>query len=348
MDFGVFLEQTRRGVDQGEAFRDMFAVVDAAESWGLDIVWLAEMLFNPARSVLSGPLLVASWIASRTKRVRTGTAVQLLPLSHPLRLAGDITTLDHLSQGRFAFGIGRSGSPRAYDALGVPYAESQERFFESLEIILEAWKGEPFSYEGKFYRFENAAVAPRPYRLPHPPLRMAATTPETFPRVAKMGLPIFVGLRGMSIPELAGHLRTYRAAWHEAGHPGDGDVCLRIPLYAAPTAEAAIEEPCETITYYFQRQANLTRAPMGRAGTGPVERRQSQAQRLASLTYDEILSTKVAFGTASGMIDRLSQLKEELSLSGIAAELNPGGLLPLERELRSLEILTQQVMPAFK
>jgi alkanesulfonate monooxygenase SsuD/methylene tetrahydromethanopterin reductase-like flavin-dependent oxidoreductase (luciferase family) len=348
MDFGIFLEQTRRGNNQDEAFREMFALADASEAWGLDIVWLAEMMINPARSVLSAPLLMASWIASRTKRVRTGTAVQLLPLNHPLRVAGEITTLDHLSQGRFDFGIGRSGSPRAYDAFGVPYEESQERFFEALEVIVTAWKGEPFSYEGKYYRFDNAAVAPRPYRTPHPPLRMAATTPETFPRVAKMGLPIFVGLRGMSIPELAGHLRTYRDAWREAGHPGDGDVCLRIPLYAAPTAEAARDEPRETITYYFQRQANLTRAPMGRAGTGPVERRASQAQRLASLTYDEMLETKVAFGTAPALIDRLTQLRDELSLTGIAAELNPGGLLPFEQEMRSLQIMTQQVMPAFK
>ena len=348
MDFGVFLEQTRRGVNQGDAFREMFEVAEAAEAWGLDIVWLAEMLFNPARSVLSGPLLVASWIVARTTRLRTGTAVQLLPLNHPLRLAGEVTTLDHLSQGRFDFGIGRSGSPRAYDALSVPYAESQERFFEALEIILEAWKGEPFSYEGKFYRFANASVAPRPYRTPHPLIRMAATTPETFPRVGRMGLPIFVGLRGMNIPELSGHLRTYRHAWREAGHPGEGDVCLRIPLYAAPTEKAALDEPHETITYYFRRQAELTRGPMGRAGTGPVERREAQAQRLASLTYDDILATKVAFGTASRLIDRLTGLKEELQLSGIAAELNPGGLLPFEREKRSLEILTQQVMPAFK
>jgi alkanesulfonate monooxygenase SsuD/methylene tetrahydromethanopterin reductase-like flavin-dependent oxidoreductase (luciferase family) len=348
MDFGVFLEQTRRGVNQGDAFREMFEVADAAEAWGLDIVWLAEMLFNPARSVLSGPLLVASWIVARTKRLRTGTAVQLLPLSHPLRLAGEVTTLDHLSQGRFDFGIGRSGSPRAYDALGVPYAESQERFFEALEIILEAWKGEPFSYEGKFYRFAQATVAPRPYRGPRPPIRMAATTPETFSRVGQMGLPIFVGLRGMSIPELAEHLRAYRTAWREAGHPGDGDVCLRIPLYAAPTGTAALEEPRETITYYFRRQAELTRAPMGRAGTGPVERREAQARRLADLTYDEMLATKVAFGTAAGLIDRLTGLRDELRLSGIAAELNPGGLLSFEQEKRSLEILTQQVMPAFK
>jgi alkanesulfonate monooxygenase SsuD/methylene tetrahydromethanopterin reductase-like flavin-dependent oxidoreductase (luciferase family) len=306
------------------------------------------MLVNPARSVLSGPLLVASWIAARTRRLRVGTAVQLLPLNHPLRVAGDVTTLDHLSQGRFDFGIGRSGGTRAYDALGVPYEESQERFFEALEIILQAWKGEPFSHEGKFYRFTKVAVAPRPVQRPHPPVRMAATTPESFPRVGRMGLPIFVGLRGMDIPELAGHLKVYRQAWHEGGHAGDGDVCLRIPVYGGPTEKAAAEEPHETITYYFQRQADLTRQPIGRAGTGPAERRQAQASRLASLSYDQILSTKVAFGTAAGLIDRFTQLREELGVNGIAAELNPGGLLPQEKEMRSLQIMTQQVMPAFK
>src|SRR5499427_8302515 len=219
IDFGIFAEQMRRGVSQAEAFHEISELVMASESWGLDIVWLAEMMVNPTRSVLSAPLIVASWTVSRTKRLRVGTAVQLLPLNHPLRVAGEITTLDQLSQGRFDFGIGRSGSPRSYDALGVPYEESQDRFFEALEIILTAWKGEPFSFAGEFYRFERATVTPRPYRAPHPRLRMAATTAETFPRVAKLGLPIFVGLRGMNIPDLAEHLRTYRRAWREAGHP---------------------------------------------------------------------------------------------------------------------------------
>ncbi|HSF04836.1 MAG TPA: LLM class flavin-dependent oxidoreductase [Methylomirabilota bacterium] len=348
MDFGVFVEQMRRGASQAEAFRDIVELTDASERWGLDIVWLAEMLVNPTRSVLSAPLIMSGWIAARTRRLRVGTAVQLLPLNHPLRVAGEITTLDHLSQGRFDFGIGRSGAPRAYDALGIPYEESQARFFEALEIILQAWKGEPFSYEGKFYRFSNVTVTPRPYRTPHPPIRMAATTPDTFPRVGRMGIPIFVGLRGMDIPELSGCLRTYRQAWREAGHPGDGDACLRIPLYAAPTEQAARDEPKETITYYFQRQAELTRAPIGRAGTGPVERRQQQAERLATLSYDDILTRKVAFGSGKGLIERLGQLRHELGVNGIAAELNPGGLLPMAQELRSLEILTQQVMPAFK
>ncbi len=348
MDFGVFVEQIRRGANQAEAFRDTLELADAAERWGLDIVWLAEMLVNPTRSVLSAPLIMSGFIVGRTTRLRVGTAVQLLPLNHPLRVAGEITTLDHLSQGRFDFGIGRSGAPRAYDALGIPYEESPARFFEALEIILQAWKGEAFSYEGKFHQFANVTVTPRPYRTPHPPIRMAATTPETFPRVGKMGIPIFVGLRGMDIPELSGCLRTYRQAWREAGHPGDGDACLRIPLYAAPTEQAARDEPQETITYYFQRQADLTRAPIGRAGTGPVERRQQQAERLATLSYDDILTRKVAFGSAKGLIERLGQLRHELGVNGIAAELNPGGLLPMAQELRSLQILTQQVMPAFK
>ncbi|PYO52269.1 MAG: hypothetical protein DMD83_26110, partial [Candidatus Rokuibacteriota bacterium] len=157
--------------------------------------------------------------------------------------------------------------------------------------------------------------------------RVAATTPETFPRIARMGLPIFVGLRGMDIPELAACLETYREAWRDAGHAGDGDACLRIPIYAAPTEQAAREEPHETITYYFRRQADLTLAPVGRAGTGPAERRQSQAERLANLSYDEILSTKVAFGTGPGLVDRLGELRDELRVNGVAAELNPGGLL---------------------
>src|SRR5207247_4494446 len=111
MDFGIFTEQIRRGSSQGDGFRELLELADAGEEGGLDVVWRAEMLVNPARSVLSAPLLVASWIAARTRRLRVGTAVQLLPLNHPLRVAGEVTTLDHLSQGRFDFGIAKRAGP---------------------------------------------------------------------------------------------------------------------------------------------------------------------------------------------------------------------------------------------
>ena len=349
MHFGIFMEfETRPGRSQWESFGDGFELVEAADAWGLDGVWLGEMHFNPARSVLSAPVVVASSIATRTKRLRVGMAVQVLPLNNPLRIAEEAATVDQISAGRFDFGIGRSGSPRAYDLYGIPYAESQERFYEALQIILDAWKGERFSYQGKYYHFENAIVSPRPYQLPHPPIRMAATTEETFPTVGAMGLPIFVGLRGMDIPELRGHLQTYRKAWQEAGHPGQGNAFLRMPVYAGETEQGAIDEPRDSLLYYFSRQAEITRSGVGRAGAGPAERRQERAQRLTSLTYEEMLHTKVAFGTAAGLIDRLSQLQEELGLDGVVAELNAGGQIAAERVKRSLHILTHQVMPAFK
>ena len=348
MHFGIFLEERRRGAGEAQAFRETLELADAAEAWGLDGVWLGEIHFTPARSVQSAPMALASFIAARTRRVRVGTAVQVLPLGNPLRIAEEVATVDHLSEGRFDFGIGRSGSPRAYDALGVPFAESQARFQEALEVILEAWKGEPFSYAGKFYRFENATVSPRPYQLPHPPLRMAANSAETFSFVGRAGLPLFVGLRDLDVPELRVHLEAYRTAWRDAGHAGRGDVCLRIPIYAGTTEKEAREEPYENITYFFRRHAELTRSGLGRADTGPAERRRARVEQLDQLSYEEILETRVAFGTAAALVDRLARLREELGLTGIVAELNPGGLLSMDHMRRTLRILTREVIPSLK
>ena len=83
--------------------------VDAAERLGLDVMWLAELHFEPRRSVLSAPLSIASAIAARTRRIKIGIAVQVLPLCHPLRLAEEAATVDQLSHGRLIFGVGRSG-----------------------------------------------------------------------------------------------------------------------------------------------------------------------------------------------------------------------------------------------
>jgi alkanesulfonate monooxygenase SsuD/methylene tetrahydromethanopterin reductase-like flavin-dependent oxidoreductase (luciferase family) len=348
MHFGLFVEQMRQGVSQTEAFRETWDLADQAEAWGIDCVWLGEIHFDPVRSVISASLQVASSIATRTKRLHIGTAVTVIPLNHPLRIAEEVATLDHISEGRVEFGIGRSGVVRSYDAYGIPYAESQGRFREGLEIIRLAWKGEPFSYDGQFYRVQNATVTPRPVQTPHPPIRMAANSDETFPIVAKMGLPIFIGLRAAEIPDLQTHLASYRRAWHEAGHPGNPSVYLRIPVYVSTTEKGAVEEPRESLTYFFERQSRLAASAVGRAGAGPADRRQAQAQRMANLTYEDILARKVAFGTAAGVIDRLTQLREQLGIDGIVTELNPGGLIPLELERRSLQLLTRDVIPAFK
>jgi alkanesulfonate monooxygenase SsuD/methylene tetrahydromethanopterin reductase-like flavin-dependent oxidoreductase (luciferase family) len=345
---GIFVEEMRQGVSQAGAFQDVFELADRAEALGIDCVWLGEIHFTPARSVISASLQVASAIAARTHRVRMGTAVQVLPLNHPLRIAEEVATVDHISGGRFEFGIGRSGVVRTYDAYGVSYAESQARFREALEIIRQAWAGEAFSYDGQFYQVRQATVTPRPYQVPHPPLRMAATSDETFPAAGRLGLPIFIGLRTTEIADLQAQLQPYRQAWREAGHPGDPSVYLRIPVYVGTTATGAVEEPRESLVSFFARQTELARSAVGRAGAGPSDRRQFQAERMASLSYDEMLARKVAFGTAAAVIDRVTALREQLGIDGIVAELNPGGRIPPELEARSLDLLAREVLPAFR
>src|SRR5712675_2195478 len=155
-EFGMFHEfQRTAGATDEEAFATSFEQVDTAERWGLDAMWLAEIHVAPERSVLSAPLTMASAIAARTKRMKIGTAVQVLPLCHPLQLAEEAATVDQISHGRLIFGVGRSGFPRVYQAYGVSYAESRERFVEVLEILKRAWTQDRFSFDGKYYHFHD-------------------------------------------------------------------------------------------------------------------------------------------------------------------------------------------------
>ena len=352
MKFGMFMEfQTRPGDSQASAFAEGFQLAEAAERWGLHAVWLSEFHFSPQRSVLASPITVASAIAARTKRIRIGMAVYVLPLTHPLRIAEEVATVDHISNGRFDLGVGRSGFTHIYEAYGIPYSISQARFDEIMSVLRKAWTGESFSHHGEHFQINNAGVFPQPIQKPHPPLRIAATRPETFARIGEQGLPIFVGLRGDGTGELARNLDSYRQAWAAAGHAGHGSVYLRVPIYAGETEQAAIEGGRETLVWYFARQAKLVAADAARraaSGTaGGAGGRAGTAARLAELSYEDILTTRVAVGSPDSLAERLRQLQQELGLDGIVGEMNAGGLLSEEQVLESLRLLTQEVMPRF-
>src|SRR5919198_137680 len=205
MHVGLVMEcDHREGRTQEEAFAEAMSVAEIAETKGLDGVWLAERHFAIHRgpldpmgagipSIASVPLVLAAAIAARTRRVRTGTGVAVLPLCHPIRTAEEAATVDQLSLGRLNFGVGRSGFPRAYAGYGIAYAESRDRFQESLEVILKCWTEHRFSYSGKYFTFNDMIVVPRPYQKPHPPIWVAATTQDTFPMIGGMGLSLVTG-----------------------------------------------------------------------------------------------------------------------------------------------------------
>jgi alkanesulfonate monooxygenase SsuD/methylene tetrahydromethanopterin reductase-like flavin-dependent oxidoreductase (luciferase family) len=299
-------------------------------------------------SIVSAPLTIASAIAARTQRLRVGIAVNVLPLCHPIRLAEEAATVDQISKGRFDFGVGRSGFPRAYEGYGIPYGESRERFQETLEIILKAWTEEPFSYTGKYYSFNNLSVLPKPYQKPYPPLRVAATTKETFPQVGRLGHSIFIGLRGFDVLEATQHLEAYRQAWREAGHMGNGDVFLRIPAYVAETAERARSEPEYSTLRSYRRLADSFGKSAGAVGTTASEERVERAERLSAVGYDDLLRGRLAYGTPEMVAARLRELQTILGLSGVIIEPNVGGYIQPELVFRSVRLFAQEVVPQLR
>ncbi len=348
MEFGMFHEfQRSPGQTEAAAFTQSLELVDAAERWGLDAMWLAELHVAPDRSVLAAPLTVAANIAARTTRMKIGIAVQVLPLCHPLRLAEEAATVDHLSHGRLIFGVGRSGFPRTYDAYGSPYAESRERFAEILEILRRAWTEDRFSFEGKFYHFHDICAVPKPFSQPLPEIRIAATSPDTYAAIGAAGYPIFCAVRLGTLSELVPNLRAYREAWAAAGHPGQGQVFLRVPVYLADTEQRAREEPRESIMHLYRTLGAQLEQTATSSGTRAIEQRAERGQRLQRIDYDEALREKIIVGTPRMVIDRLAALREELGIDGILAELNSGSRIPHAQVRRALELLCSDVMPAF-
>ena len=340
MDFGIFtMFSAREGSTQHQIFNEWFDLVQVAEETGIDTFWLGESHFRPNRAMLASPLIAASAVASRTKRMQIGLAVQVLPLANPLRVAEEAAIVDHISDGRLVFGVGRSSFIESYQGYNVDYGESRGRFMESLEIIQRAWCHEQFSYHGQFYDFDDVRLVPRPYQSPHPPIRVAVESRETFSLVGELGFPIFIRYQ-MEVPELQSLLGEYQEKRHQAGFSGPNDVILQIPVYVADTPEKAYQEPREST----MRQRRLAKETLSNAADPEAYER---LKRLADVGYDDVLK-RTAYGTPEAVVDRLKQFQAEFGLSGVSLDVNPGGQISYDQVVNSIHLLTEKVMPRFK
>ena len=347
MEFGLFVEfPSREGTTQAQIFKDSMELIQAAEDSGSEGVWLAEYHFDPGRSVLSAPVTVAGAVAARTKKVKIGLAVHVLPLRNPVQIAEEIATLDHLSDGRLDFGIGRAAFPRIYQGYGFDYAESRDRFDECLEIILRSWTEERFSFKGKFYQYDDLCVVPKPLQIPHPPIRIGATSEDTFELVGRMGYPIFINpSRVTTLLDLKPLVAEFHQAREKAGHTGQVDVGLRVPVYVAETKEKAYSEPKESTMFQMQRLINVITQSIGEAGISAGDDRAAQAERLKAMTYEDVLANTVVYGTPESVVERLQQLQEELGLTQVIYEVNFGCNVPLEHQIKAVQLINEQVAP---
>jgi probable F420-dependent oxidoreductase len=157
-----------------------------AEALGYDAVWSGDhvMMYSPIVECVT----LLSAMAAVTERIRLGTAVYLLPLRHPTVAAKMFGGLDYLSGGRLIFGVGVGGEfPKEFEACGVPVGERGRRTDEGLEIVRRLWSEPRVSFEGKYYRFTDVALLPRPVQQPHPPIWIGGRSDAALARVARFG-----------------------------------------------------------------------------------------------------------------------------------------------------------------
>src|SRR5438477_889684 len=147
MRFGFFDQlPCAPGYTERQRYHDLIAQIELGDTLGLDTVWLGELHFSRAFSILADPLMVLAAAAQRTRRIRLGTAVTLLPLHNPVKIAEEAAIADILSDGRLEFGVGRGTAPVHYAGYDIAQDESRDRFEEALDLLLRAWSHERFSF----------------------------------------------------------------------------------------------------------------------------------------------------------------------------------------------------------
>ena len=170
MKFTVFhLSQSPEWMTDAEVLREEVGLMTYADELGFDAVWMAEHHFHHY-CVCPDPLLLAAHAAANTRRIRIGTAANVLTLGHPLRIAEQAAMVDCLSGGRLDVGFAKGYGPREFAAYGVELPEAGERFREAVEIILGAWTQDEFTYQGKHFQVPYpVTLRPRPVQQPPPP-----------------------------------------------------------------------------------------------------------------------------------------------------------------------------------
>jgi alkanesulfonate monooxygenase SsuD/methylene tetrahydromethanopterin reductase-like flavin-dependent oxidoreductase (luciferase family) len=331
MQFGIFSSAQANSNDlpaeSGQGFRDYLDFNVEAEALGLHSSFLVEHHFTGWNQI-SATLMLLMALAMRTKTLRLGSGVMVLPWHNPVLLAEAAATLDLVSGGRFDFGIGKGYRHSEFKGFAIAPEEAEARFDEAVEVMTRAFTTrERFSHHGRFWHFEDIVVEPPPAQQPHPPFWVAAGSAPSIRRAAARGFNLILD-QYAGAEQIAERIATYKAERHARGLAFDSrQVAVARQLYVAKD-EA-------------DRQAALVRQAAYTKRTVDVSRKPDKAGGSHVLAYaDKAGGTEenALFGTP----ERIAAMLEDLQKAGVDYV-----LLTVSGGAAQLRRFAREIMPAF-
>lgn len=333
MRFGLFGGASRPAGHTGDSqsYGKFIDYVVEAEQLGFESVFLVEHHFTGSGQV-SASLSLLAYLAGRTRTMRLGTAVTVMPWHHPLLLAEQAATVDLVSNGRLDFGVGRGYRANEFHGFAIDPAEAQARYEEALALVLKSWTStERFSHDGRFWRFRDVVVEPRPVQSP-PPVWVAAGSEGSVRQAALSGQRLLLDQFGSA--EVTGRrVRWYREAQAEAGAqslPGQIALTRGLMLVDHPAKVDDEIRRRHAAIAHLSATAQIPGRPAPAAPTGPF----------AVDTSDEATRAATIVGTPEDCIASLKRL-EAAGVDYVLLNDPWGGI---ER----LRFFAREVMPAFR
>jgi alkanesulfonate monooxygenase SsuD/methylene tetrahydromethanopterin reductase-like flavin-dependent oxidoreductase (luciferase family) len=333
-----------------EVYRHEIALADLAEPLGFESIWAAEHHFTPYDMCPSTAQFL-TYMAGRTRRVRLGSMVVVLPWHDPVRVAEEITVLDHLSDGRVILGLGRGLARVEFEAFRVSMDESRERFVEYADAILGALETGYIEYQGTHYRQPRAAIRPSPFRSFRGRTYVAAVSPESAPIVARFGLGVLIIPQkpwDTTVRELADYRRLYRETNGGAAAPrpliATFVACHEDGERARAMLETYIRRYCRSTLEHYEF------ANAGLASIKGYEYYGALAGNIAKHGEDrfvQFLADLQAWGTPDEVYERVCE-HQRLADSGMLIAIFSYGAMPHDEARRSMRLFAERVMPRLK
>lgn len=344
--------------DDARVMREHLAIGDLAEPLGFDSLWTFEHRAS-SYMLLPNPQQMIAYFAGRTSRIDFGSMVTVIPWHHPVRLAENISLLQHMlgPKRRFIMGTGRGLARREYNSLGIDMDESRDRMAEGMEVLRRAFTSEKFEFEGKIYKFPSSVVRPRPLDVSFLDNIYGVWTSEESMRVAAE-----LGLNPLTIPsksleDYKVDLGKYDAIRSEFGHGPSKAPILQVFMYCDEDGAMAREKGAFHATEYaasviphyeiggdhFKQLKNYKSYVAGQQsiyGSG-----EKNPQQEAAETIGKLISSEGLFGTPAECIERLDQINQMMRPGEIVLVCAFGTMTTAEAT-KSVELFAKEALPS--